>query len=360
MNKRYHLWLLFGVVAAAIFFLDTVTNADISVLYVTLVLIVRGTGTVRDILIAGLACFGLTIGSYGITPGFSLAKLDEPLVNVVISLFAIASVTYLSIKVAISETGLQKARDQLARTMLGVSISELATTVVHEITQPLGVVGANVAAAKHWLEMTPTQIPEAQAAIDAAVRNAHRMEGVISGLRRLASVSLSDRQTFDAIELINETVETVRQEINGRRVVIRIHFSQPVISVDGDRALLQQVILNLLLNAVEAMDHAEIGNRVLSVEANLVGDLVSVSVRDTGPGISPECLDNIFEPFYTTKPKGLGIGLAISRSVVLAHGGSLKASHNSPRGAVITVTLPTPKGVPVDDGIKADRLCGGR
>lgn len=341
MKNRYRLWLLFSAVASAIFILDTIADVDVSasVLYVTLVLIVRRTGVVRDILIAGIVCFCLTIASYGIAPGFGLAKLNEPdVLNVIISLFAIASVTYLSIQVANSENKLRRARDHLARTTLGLSVSEIAATVVHEITQPAGAVGANVSAARRWLDMTPIRVDEARGAMEAAACNMRRMEGVIGGLRRMTSVSRATFDAFDVAALIEETVETIRPEIDERRIAVRMCFSQPVLLVIGDRSLLQQVFINLILNAADAM--AGGSERILRVEANASDNHVSIAFRDTGSGISVENLDEIFQPFYTTKPNGMGIGLAISQSVIMAHGGSLKASHNKPRGAVISITLP--------------------
>jgi signal transduction histidine kinase len=343
MKRRLYVWLLFCAFAAAIFILDTGTGDDISisVLYVTLVLVVRRTGAVGDILIAGLACFFLTIASYGLTPGFNLAKPDKAgLINGMISLFAITSVTYLSIKVVRYETRLRKARDQVARTMRGVSISELATSVLHEIAQPLGAMIANLSAIKRWLNGSPIQILEARTATDAALCNALRADDVIKSLRRLGSASSSGTKVFDMVDLIKETIDIFDPEIKEYRIEIHMDFSQKVISVDGDRSLLQQVLINLISNAIEAMDDDQIVDRALIVDARVNEKIVSVSVRDTGLGICPEALDNVFEPFYTTKPKGLGIGLAISRSIATVHGGSVQVFRNMPRGTVMVVTLP--------------------
>jgi signal transduction histidine kinase len=343
MKHRTFIWLFFCVTAVAIFLLDTVTSVDISisVLYVTLVLVVRRTGAVKDILFAGMMCFFLTIISYAVTAGFSPAKPQEAgLLNVIISLFAITSVTYLSVGIAQSETRARKARDQVSRTMLGISINELATSVVHEINQPLGAIVANVAAARRWLTMTPIEIVEARAAMDAAVRDAQRAADVIAGLRRLFATCLSDKRTFDLLELIKDTVNILRPELNEHRINITMQFSQKSLPVDGDRTLLQQVFVNLFTNAIEAMEGTEIRERALIVTTSLKGDRVEVLVRDSGTGISPETLDHIFDPFYSTKPKGLGIGLAITRSIIEAHGASLRAFSNTPSGTVIAITLP--------------------
>jgi C4-dicarboxylate-specific signal transduction histidine kinase len=292
-------------------------------------------------LIAGVVCFVLTIASYAVTAGVSLAKPQEAgLLNVIISLFAITSVTYLSVGIAQSETRVRKARDQVSRTMLGISINELATSVVHEINQPLGAIVANVSAARRWLTMTPVELVEARAAMDAAVRDAQRAAGVIAGLRRLVATCLSETKTFDLLTLIKDTVDILRPELDEHRINITMHFSQRPLSVDGDQTLLQQVFVNLITNAIEAMEGTEIRERSLIVTASVKGDKVEVFVRDSGTGISPETLDHIFDPFYSTKPKGLGIGLAITRSIIEAHGASLRAFRNTPRGTVIAITLP--------------------
>jgi signal transduction histidine kinase len=343
MKRRAFIWLLFCVIAVSIFVLDTITSVDISVsvLYVILVLVVRRSGTVKEILAAGVACFFLTIASYAVTPGFYPVKPQEAgLTNVFISLFAIASVTYLSVKIVRSETGARKARDQVARTMLGVSINELATSVLHEINQPLGAIAANLAAARRWLVMAPSDTVEALAAIDAAGRDSQRAEAVITSLRRLSAPSLSDTKTFDLLDLIRETVDILRPEIDENRVAVSMQFSPKTLLLDGDRALFQQVFVNLLTNAIEAMEVNAIGTRSLIISAELERGRAEIVVKDSGSGIAPESLDHIFDPFYSTKPKGLGIGLAITRSILEAHGASLRVFGNKPHGTVIMIVLP--------------------
>jgi len=343
MAKRRSVWFLFCAAAVAIFILDAITSVDIpiSVLYVTLIMIVMRSGTARDILIAGMTCCFLTIVSYWKGTGFNLTKFNEAgLTDVFISLFAIASVTYLSIKVVQSESSMRKARDQAARTMLNVSINELATSVVHEINQPIGAAAINVAAARRWLDMNPANFREARAAIDAAGRNTEHAERVIQGLRRLSTVSSTDRNVFDIADLIRETLALLSDEIEQRRIRVSARFSSNSVLVDGDRTLIQQLLINVINNAIEAMSHDGSENRDLTILTDAAEGSASIEIQDTGPGISSEHLEQIFDPFYTTKARGLGIGLAISRSIALSHGGSIKASHNKPTGTIITIRLP--------------------
>ncbi|MEJ0052412.1 MAG: ATP-binding protein [Methylovirgula sp.] len=345
MAKRRFVWFLFCATAVAIFTLDAVTSVDIpiSVLYVTLIMIVLRSGTARDILIAGLTCCILTIASYWKGTGFNITKFNEAgLIDVLISLFAIASVTYLSIKIVHSEASMRKARDQAARTMLNVSINELATSVVHEISQPIGAAAMNNAAARRWLDMTPANFREARAAIDSATLNTQRAESVIQGLRRLSSVSLTDRNVFDVAELMREAIAFLSDEIEQHRIRVSMRLHPNSLLIDGDRTLIQQLLINVINNAIEAMSHDKSENRNLTLLTSASGGLVSIEVQDTGAGISSEHLEQIFDPFYTTKARGLGIGLAISRSIVTSHSGSIQASHNKPTGTIITIRLPTP------------------
>jgi signal transduction histidine kinase len=150
------------------------------------------------------------------------------------------------------------------------------------------------------------------------------------------------REAFDINEAINEVIATVRSATDQNRVSVRTRLIDGSIPVQGDRVQLQQVVLNLILNAVEAMSSVEEGARELSISAKQVqaGDIL-VTVQDSGPGIDPEQLERVFAPFYTTKASGIGMGLSICRSIIAAHGGRLWAETNSPRGALFQFTLPT-------------------
>lgn len=345
MRKRPFVWLLFCATAVAIFILDAITSVDIpiSVLYVTLIMIVLRSGTARDILIAGLTCCILTVVSYWKGTSFDFAKFNEAgIIDVFISLFAIASVTYLSIKVVQSDASMRRARDQTARTMLNVSINELATSVVHEISQPIGATALNHAAARRWLDMTPANIREARAAIEAASLNTQHAESVIQGLRRLSTVSLTDQNVFDIVELTREAINFLSHEIEQCGIHLSTRFSQNSILIDGDRTLIQQLLINVINNAIEAMSRDESESRNLTILVSASGGSASIEVRDTGIGIPSDNLEQIFEPFYTTKARGLGIGLAISRSIAQSHSGSIQASHNKPAGTIITIRLPLP------------------
>jgi C4-dicarboxylate-specific signal transduction histidine kinase len=343
MAKRRFVWFLFCATAIAIFVLDAITSVDIpiSVLYVTLIMIVLRSGTARDILIAGLTCCILTIVSFWKGTGFNLTKFNEAgIIDVFISLFAIASVTYLSIKVVHSEASMRKARDQAARTMLNVSINELATSVVHEISQPIGATALYHDAARRWLDVTPANLHEARAAIEAASLNTQRADRVIQGLRRLSTLSSTDRSVFDIVELIREAIAFVSDEIRQHGIRVSARFSQNSILIDGDRTLIQQLLINVITNAIEAMSDVKDDSRDLTIHISAQENSASIEVQDVGAGIFPGHLEEIFDPFYTTKVRGVGIGLAISRSIALSHGGSIQASRNKPSGTIITIQLP--------------------
>jgi signal transduction histidine kinase len=149
-------------------------------------------------------------------------------------------------------------------------------------------------------------------------------------------------ELFDLNEAIDEVIVMVRNAIDRNRVSIRTRLAEGMISVRGDRVQLQQVVLNLILNAVEAMSSVEEGARELSISTELSQTSgILVAVRDSGPGIDPEHLERVFAPFYTTKTSGIGMGLSICRSIIAAHGGRLWAEANRPRGAIFQFTLPS-------------------
>ena len=189
--------------------------------------------------------------------------------------------------------------------------------------------------------MSPPNLAEVREALACVVRDADRAKDIVGRIRDHIKKAPPRKERFDLNEAINEVIVMVRSAIDRNRVSVRTRFMEDLISVRGDRVQLQQVVLNLILNAVEAMSSVEEGARELSIsteQSQTSG--VLVAVRDSGPGIDPEHLERVFKPFYTTKTSGIGMGLSICRSIIDAHGGRLWAEANQPRGAVFQFTLP--------------------
>ena len=221
------------------------------------------------------------------------------------------------------------------------TLGEMAASLAHEITQPFTTARNNASAALNFLNKKPPDLGEVREALDCIVSDADRAGAIIGRIRDHIKKAPPRKDRFDVNEAINEVIVLARGEITKNGVSVDTHLTDGVISVEGDRVQLQQVALNLILNAVEAMGSVQEGPRELSIstEQNQVKGVL-VAVRDTGPGIDGKHLERVFQPFYTTKSSGVGMGLSICRSIIDAHGGRLWTDANEPRGAVFQFTLP--------------------
>jgi PAS domain S-box-containing protein len=219
-------------------------------------------------------------------------------------------------------------------------MGELAASLAHEILHPIATARNNARAGMRFLERSPPNLDEVREALACIVRDADRARDIVGRMRDHIKKMPPRRELFDLNDAINEVIVTVRSAIANSRVSVRTRFME-LTPILGDRVQLQQVVMNLILNAVEAMSSVEEGARELWIETEeSQTDGVLVAVRDSGPGIDPEHTERVFEPFYTTKTSGMGMGLSICRSIIAAHGGRLWAEANRPRGTVFQFTLP--------------------
>lgn len=223
---------------------------------------------------------------------------------------------------------------------LGV-MGELTASLAHEILHPIATARNNARAGMRFLEMKRPDLGEVMEALACVVRDADRAKDIVGRIRDHIKKSPPREETFDINEAIDEVIVMVRHAIDRNSVAVYTRLKEDLMSVDGDRVQLQQVMLNLILNAVEAMSSVGEGPRELSISTG-PGDRggILVAVADSGPGIDPEHLDLVFKPFHTTKPSGMGMGLSICQSIIAAHGGRLWAEANRPRGAIFQFTLP--------------------
>ncbi|MFS8045581.1 sensor histidine kinase [Rhizobium sp. BR 314] len=333
------LWLGISVLAGLIFIGDTITDLEIAfaVLYVSVILLAVRSGRTGAIAVVGIACAALTILSYFLTRhGASQAGL----INSALSIVAIGATTYLAIRIETIDARAREAQSELARMSRLMIVGELGTSIAHEVSQPITAITANGNAALRWLAATPADHDEARRAIERIVADAGRAGDVIGRVRMLVSRSSPSRDMIDLGEAIDNVLELVRSEIRKNQISLRTELANDLPLVAGDRVQLQQVILNFIMNAIEALADVSTDVRELLVSAAAAESKITVSVRDTGIGIAPARLDRIFEAFYTTKPNGMGMGLAISRSIIEAHGGSVYAAPNFPHGTVFGFTLP--------------------
>jgi C4-dicarboxylate-specific signal transduction histidine kinase len=219
-------------------------------------------------------------------------------------------------------------------------MGELVASLSHEITQPIASARIYARAAQNFLDMQPPDLGEVREALAGIVGNAGRAADIIERIRDQIRKAPPRRERFDLNAAINEVIVLGRSAIIKNRVWVQTRLSEGLCPVHGDRVQLQQVVLNLLLNAVEAMGAVEAAPRELLISTRQDHTGVLVAVRDSGPGIHPEQLEHVFDAFYTTKLSGTGMGLSICRSIIDAHGGRLWAEANEPRGTIFQFTLP--------------------
>jgi PAS domain S-box-containing protein len=239
---------------------------------------------------------------------------------------------------------LQQMQSDFAHMNRVSMMGELTASLSHEITQPIASARNNARAAQNFLKMQPPDLGEVMEALACVVGDTDRAGNIIDRMREHLKKAPPRKERFDLNAAINEMVVLARSAIIRYGVSVRTRFSEGLVQIQGDRVQLQQVLMNLILNAVEAMDSVEVGVRELLISTEQDQTGVLVAVRDSGPGIDPAHLDRVFDAFYTTKSSGTGMGLSICRSIIHAHGGKLWAEANEPRGAVFQLTLPGTDG----------------
>jgi PAS domain S-box-containing protein len=220
-------------------------------------------------------------------------------------------------------------------------MGELAASLAHEITQPIAAARNNARAALNFLDQQPPEFGEVREALGCVVGDADRAGNIIGRIRDHVVKAPPRKHRFDLNEAINEVIVLAQSAIAENGVSVQTRLTEGPAPVEGDRVQLQQVILNLILNAAEAMRAVNEGERELSISTEQSRtNGVSVAVRDSGPGINPEHIERVFDAFYTTKSSGMGMGLSICRSIIEAHGGRLWATRCEPRGALFQFTIP--------------------
>jgi PAS domain S-box-containing protein len=239
-----------------------------------------------------------------------------------------------------SEEALRQAYANLNRVSRIAIIGELTASLAHEVNQPITAAVTNANACLRWLAADTPNLKEIRDAAMAIVSDGTRASEIISRTRRLFEKGVPQRELIEVDDIVRETVLLLSGEASRHSVSIRTWLAAGFPEIMGDRVQLQQVLMNLILNSIDAVKDVE-GTREIAIKSLGAGkDQILVSVSDTGVGLPPEPIDRLFETFFTTKPHGTGMGLSISRSIISAHGGRLWAEPNKPRGAVFRFTLP--------------------
>jgi len=260
-----------------------------------------------------------------------------------------------------AEEAASKAQTELAHVARVTTLGEMTASIAHEINQPLAAVVTNANAGLRWLSGDSPNLAETREAIRRIVRDGNRAGEIIGRIRALAKKAPPKKDWLDLNETIGEVIAMTRSEVQRNHVLLQTKLANDLPLILGDKIQLQQVILNLLMNAIEAMSAVDEGPRELWVSSERVTEIqgeskeeryedralaepewthVLITVRDSGPGLDPQRLNRLFDAFYTTKPQGLGMGLTISRSIIETHGGRLWAKANAPWGALFQFTFP--------------------
>src|SRR5262249_36979369 len=240
-----------------------------------------------------------------------------------------------------SDRRFSEVQRALTHASRAATMGQLTASIAHEVKQPITATITNAWAALRWLDREPPDLGEVRQTLAHVIKAAVRASDVVERIRDLIKKAPPRKASLGINEAIREVIELTRAEAVKNDVSVQVQLADGLPRIEGDRVQLQQVILNLIVNGIEAMSRIDRETRELRISTETIaGGCVLVAVRDSGPGLAPGTLEQIFEPFQTTKPDGLGLGLSICRSIIEAHGGQLWASGNEPRGALFQFTLP--------------------
>ncbi|MEH2567433.1 sensor histidine kinase [Bradyrhizobium sp. AZCC 2289] len=248
----------------------------------------------------------------------------------------------IALEITRRERQYREAQMALAHANRVTTMGQLTASITHEVNQPITAAITYALAARRWLSAEPPNFREVDDTLSLIVKEGRRAGEVVERVRALVKRVPARKDAVAINDAILEVIALTRTEAANNSVSVRTQFAEDLPRVQGDRVQLQQVMLNLIVNAIQAMSCNGEGARELVISVDAIPSVggVRVGVRDTGPGLSPESLSRLFEPFYTTKPDGMGMGLSICRSIIEAHGGRLWATGCEPRGALFQFTIP--------------------
>jgi C4-dicarboxylate-specific signal transduction histidine kinase len=338
-NRSLHL-IATAALAIGIFIADTFTYLEIAipVLYVAVVLMAARFCQARGVLLVSVGCIGLTALSFLLSPPGGPAPTG--VINTSISILTIGLTAFLVLRSKAAEASLRQTQADLAHVNRVTTMGEMTASLAHEVNQPIAAAVTNANTCLRWLAADTPNIEEARAAAMRIVEDGTRAAGIIGRIRLLFKKGAPERELVDVNQVIGEMIVLLRSQATRYSVSIRMQLAPDLPKVMGDRVQLQQVMMNLIMNSIDAMKDVD-GTRDLVLQSQRVDSKqLQLSVSDTGVGLPPKHVDQIFSAFFTNKLHGTGMGLSISRSILESHGGHLWATGNSPRGASFYFTLP--------------------
>ena len=239
-----------------------------------------------------------------------------------------------------AEHVLRLSRQAIGQADRQTTMSKMTAAISHEINQPLSAITTNAQAALRWLAREQPDLNEASNALHRVISESRRTHDVVAGIRAIFVKDQRERQVVQISDLICDVLALVHAELESQDVTLQVELSDGLVDIRADRIQLQQVLLNLFNNAIEAMSAIDNRKHVLTVKSQSLDSDTLILVQDTGSGIDPENIEKIFDTFFTTKPHGMGMGLSICRTVIESHGGRLWASSDTAQGTTFYVTLP--------------------
>lgn len=331
-------------VMAAIFVADTSTDYAVAAagFYTVVILAVARLLSARQLIVLACTCVLLTLLSFALS-GFGNYRVG--LINSGIGIVTIVVTTYLALKMEAARADAQEAQARLLRVARASTLGELTASIAHEVNQPLAAIVTSGNACQRWLAQVPPNLDKAQQAVERMLDDARRASDVIVRIRGMTRGQSQQPNAFAINPAIEEVLSLSRAELERHEVAVTLELAEDLPPVFADRVQIQQVIGNLVLNAVEAMSAVPPGRRSLRVTSQRGADgRIRVGVADTGTGLPAGTDEPLFEAFWTTKADGLGLGLSISRGIVEASGGSIRAANRAQGGAEVVFELPSVPG----------------
>ena len=315
-----------------------VTYLDLIMCVLALAFLWRQRRSVLDLWLMVVACAlisELALASVRFSLGFYVSRLFSFATSTIVLVVLLAETTGLYTRLALANTMLRRERDNKL-----MNLAAAVASISHEVKQPLAAIVMRASTALRFLGHSPPDLEKARSALNKIVNDGHRASEIFNNIRDLFRASDRGRAKIDVNEIVLSVLDITQRELTEHHITTRTELMLEAPSVMGHRGQLQEVLLNLIFNAIEAMD-GKYGDRVVRLKTERgEGDEVVIKVTDTGPGIDPRKLDSIFDPFVTTKPRGIGLGLAICRMIVERHGGHLLASSGQEGGAQFDIILP--------------------
>lgn len=331
------------VLMTAIFVVDTLTRYEIAVavFYILAILAASALLPARTTRLLTALAVLLTLTSFALTRH---GAYDTGLVNLAISLLAIGITAHLALKAVAARAATERTQNRLFHIARATSLGEMAASIAHEVNQPLAAIATSASACQRWLDQAPPNLERARQAARRMADDAHRASEVIARIRAVTQSRKTAPEAVLPAHAIHETLALYAPALEHEQVRLLLDLPDSLPAVHADPILLQQVLGNLVGNALDALRQVPPGERTLRIAVHAGGNgFAEFAVEDSGCGVTPAETPRLFDPFWTTKDNGAGLGLAIARSIITAHGGEI-AAHPAPgRGTRLAFRLPVSK-----------------